>query len=305
MTANGWLQIAVYCLLVLAATKPLGAYMADVFEGRRTFLSPILDPVERGFYRLAGVDAAREQHWATYTIAMLLFNALGFLAVYALQRFQAVLPLNPAAMGAVAPDLAFNTAVSFSSNTNWQAYGGETTLSYLTQMAGLTTQNFVSAATGIALAIAFIRAFARASVTTLGNFWGDLTRCTLYILLPMAIVVAIALVATGVPQNSRRLCRRHDARGRQAADRRGAGRLADRHQAARHQWRRLLQRQLGASLRESDADQQPHRDVVYPRDLGRAHLHLRAHGARHAPGLDAVRRHGRDRARRHRRRLLG
>ncbi|MGE5147028.1 MAG: potassium-transporting ATPase subunit KdpA [Candidatus Eiseniibacteriota bacterium] len=201
MTANGWLQIAVYCLLVLAVTKPLGLYMAAVFEGRRTALSPILEPVERGFYRLAGVDAAREQHWATYTIAMLLFNALGFLAVYALQRLQGALPLNPAGMGAVAPDLAFNTAVSFASNTNWQAYGGETTMSYLTQMAGLTTQNFVSAATGIALAIAFIRAFARASATTLGNFWVDLTRATLYILLPLAIVLALVLVATGVPQN--------------------------------------------------------------------------------------------------------
>jgi K+-transporting ATPase ATPase A chain len=201
MTTNGWLQIAVYCLLILAVTKPLGAYMADLFEGRRTFLTPILGPIERGFYRLAGIDPAREQHWTTYTIAMLAFNALGFLAVYALQRFQAVLPLNPAEMGAVGPDLSFNTAVSFTSNTNWQAYGGETTLSYLTQMAGLTTQNFVSAATGIALAIAFIRAFARASATTLGNFWVDLTRSTLYVLLPMAIIVAIALVACGVPQN--------------------------------------------------------------------------------------------------------
>jgi K+-transporting ATPase ATPase A chain len=200
MTTNGWLQIAVYCLLVLAVTKPLGLYMTAVFEGRRTFLAPILGPVERGCYRLAGVDPKREQHWTTYAIAMLLFNGLGFLAVYALQRLQGDLPLNPAGMGAVGPDLAFNTAVSFSSNTNWQAYGGETTLSYLTQMAGLTTQNFVSAATGIALAIAFIRAFARASATTLGNFWVDLTRSTLYILLPLSIVVAIALVATGVPQ---------------------------------------------------------------------------------------------------------
>ena len=200
MTINGWLQIAVYCLLILAVTKPLGLYMTAVFEGQRTFLSPILGPVERGFYRLAGVDPKREQHWTTYTVAMLVFNALGFLAVYAIQRLQGVLPLNPAEMGAVSPDLAFNTAVSFATNTNWQSYGGETTLSYLTQMLGLTTQNFVSAATGIALAIAFIRAFARASATTLGNFWVDLTRCTLYILLPMAIIVAIALVATGVPQ---------------------------------------------------------------------------------------------------------
>jgi potassium-transporting ATPase potassium-binding subunit len=201
MTLSGWVQIALYFVILTALVVPLGRFMARVFEGERTFLSPVFRPVEAVLYRAAGVDETREQHWLTYTVAMLLFNAAGFLLVYALQRFQAVLPLNPAAMPAVPPDLAFNTAVSFTSNTNWQNYGGETTLSYLTQMAALTTQNFVSAATGIALAIALIRAFARASGKTVGNFWVDLTRCTLYVLLPLSFVAAVFLVWQGVPQN--------------------------------------------------------------------------------------------------------
>ena len=201
MTANGWAQIALYFVVLTALVVPLGRFMARVFEGERTFLSPVFRPVEGVLYRAAGVDEAREQHWLTYTVAMLVFNAAGFLLVYALQRFQAVLPLNPAGMAAVAPDLSFNTAVSFTSNTNWQNYGGESTMSYLTQMAALTTQNFVSAATGIALAIALVRAFARASAKTVGNFWVDLTRCTLYVLLPLSIVAALFLVWQGVPQN--------------------------------------------------------------------------------------------------------
>jgi K+-transporting ATPase ATPase A chain len=201
MTANGWAQIALYFVVLTALVVPLGRFMARVFEGERTFLSPVFRPVETVLYRAAGVDERREQHWLTYTVAMLLFNAAGFLLVYALQRFQAVLPLNPAGMSAVAPDLAFNTAVSFTSNTNWQNYGGESTMSYLTQMAALTTQNFVSAATGIALVIALIRAFARASGKTVGNFWVDLTRCTFYVLLPLSIVAALFLVWQGVPQN--------------------------------------------------------------------------------------------------------
>ena len=201
MTANGWAQIALYFVVLTALVVPLGRFMARVFEGERTLLSPVFRPVEGVLYRAAGVDETREQHWLTYTVAMLLFNAAGFLVVYALQRFQAVLPLNPADMSAVAPDLAFNTAVSFTSNTNWQNYGGESTMSYLTQMAALTTQNFVSAATGIALAIALIRAFARASGRTVGNFWVDLTRCTLYVLLPLSLVAALFLVWQGVPQN--------------------------------------------------------------------------------------------------------
>jgi K+-transporting ATPase ATPase A chain len=201
MTGNGWGQIALYFVILTALVVPLGSFMARVFEGERTFLSPVFRPVEAALYRVAGVEERREQHWLTYTVAMLLFNVAGFLLAYALQRFQAVLPLNPAGMSAVAPDLAFNTAVSFTSNTNWQNYGGESTMSYLTQMAALTTQNFVSAATAIALAIALIRAFARASGRTVGNFWVDLTRCTLYVLLPLAFIGALFLVGQGVPQN--------------------------------------------------------------------------------------------------------
>ena len=201
MTLNGWLQIGLYGALILAVTKPLGLYMAHVFEGERTLLAPALWPVERAIYRICGVNEAAEQHWTGYTIAMLAFGAASFLAVYALQRLQVYLPLNPAGQGPVSPDSAFNTAVSFASNTNWQGYGGETTMSDLTQMVGLTVQNFVSAATGMALAIALVRGFARASVQTVGNFWVDLTRATLYVLLPMSVVMAIVLVALGVPQD--------------------------------------------------------------------------------------------------------
>src|SRR6476660_9953392 len=201
MTLNGWIQIAIYFVVLTALVVPLGRYMAQVFEGERTFLTPVLGPVERGLYRIAGIDETREQHWITYTVAMLLFNAAGFLLVYAILRLQALLPLNPAGMSAVAPDLTFNTAVSFTPNTNWQNYGGENTMSYLSQMMALTTQNFVSAATGIALVIALVRAFARASANTVGNFWVDLTRCTLYVLLPISFVAALFLVWQGVPQN--------------------------------------------------------------------------------------------------------
>src|SRR6476620_3649933 len=201
MTLNGWIQIAIYFAVLTALVVPLGRYMAQVFEGERTFLTPVLGPVERGLYRISGIDETREQHWITYTVAMLLFNAAGFALLYALLRLQAVLPLNPAGMSAVSPDLTFNTAVSFTSNTNWQNYGGESTLSYLTQMVGVTTQNFVSAATGIALAVVLIRAFARTSGKTVGNFWVDLSRCTLYVLLPLSIVAAFILVWQGVPQN--------------------------------------------------------------------------------------------------------
>ena len=201
MTINGWVQIAIYFALLTALVIPLGRYMARVFEGARTVLSPVLGPVEAFLYRASGVNDKQEQHWITYTVAMLLFNAAGFLLVYAIQRLQHLLPLNPAGMSAVPADLAFNTAVSFTSNTNWQNYGGESTMSYLTQMMALTTQNFVSAATGIALVLALIRAFARASANTVGNFWVDLTRCTLYVLLPLSFIAALFLVWQGVPQN--------------------------------------------------------------------------------------------------------
>ncbi len=200
MTAIGWIQIILYCAIVVALVKPLGWYMTRVFNGERTFLSPILRPVEAGIYWIGGVDERREQHWLTYTVAMLLFHVGGFLIIYALMRLQAVLPFNPAEQSAVAADLSFNTAISFITNTNWQNYGGESTLSYLVQMLGLTHQNFLSAATGIVLAVALIRGFSRASLRTIGNFWVDVVRCTLYILLPICVVYALFLVWQGMPQ---------------------------------------------------------------------------------------------------------
>ena len=200
MTLVGWAQIALVLALVLACAIPLSKFIADVYAGERTFLSPVIGPVERGFYRLAGVDPAREQDWFTYTIAMLVFSIAGFLSLYAIQRLQNFLPLNPRGFDAVPPDLAFNTSDSFITNTNWQNYSGETTMSHLTQMLGLTVHNFVSAATGLAMAFALVRGFARSSATTVGNFWVDLTRVTLYILLPIAVVGALVFVALGMPQ---------------------------------------------------------------------------------------------------------
>jgi K+-transporting ATPase ATPase A chain len=201
MTANGIAQILVFTAIVAALAVPLGAYMARVFGGERTFLSPVLVPIETLFYRLAGVDETREQNWVTYAVAMLLFNLFCFLSLYALLRLQAFLPFNPQGMSGMPGDLALNTAISFTTNTNWQNYGGETTLGYFVQMAGLTVHNFVSAATGIAIAIALIRGFVRRSGTTIGNFWVDLTRCTLYVLLPVSIVIALVFVWQGMPQN--------------------------------------------------------------------------------------------------------
>jgi K+-transporting ATPase ATPase A chain len=200
MTINGWIQILIFCAIVVTLVKPLGWYMTRVFNGERTFLSALLRPVESVLYKLSGTSEHEEQHWLTYTVAMLAFSLLGFLALYTLQRVQAVLPYNPTGMSTVAPDLAFNTAVSFMTNTNWQNYGGESTMSYLVQMAGLTVQNFVSAATGIAIAVALIRGFSRASVKTVGNFWTDMTRATLYVLLPLCVLLTLFYVARGVPQ---------------------------------------------------------------------------------------------------------
>jgi K+-transporting ATPase ATPase A chain len=201
MTVNGWLQIALFCVLLIALTKPFGGYLTAVFNGERTPLYPILHPLERCLYRLAGVDESREQHWVSYAVSVLAFSFAGFVMLYALQRLQALLPFNPQNLVAVSPDLAFNTSVSFVTNTNWQSYVPEQTMSYLTQMAGLTVHNFVSAATGIAIAIALIRAFARRSAQTIGNFWVDMTRCVLYILLPVSIVVGLVFVWQGMPQN--------------------------------------------------------------------------------------------------------
>ncbi|HEX7557680.1 MAG TPA: potassium-transporting ATPase subunit KdpA, partial [Usitatibacter sp.] len=200
MSANGYLQLAFYIVVLLALAKPLGTYMARVYQGEPAFLNRVGAPFERLLYRASGVDPAREMRWTEYAIAMLVFNFLGFLAVYALQRFQAVLPFNPQGFGAVSPDSSFNTATSFITNTNWQGYGGESTMSYLTQMLALTVQNFVSAASGMATLVAFARGFSRKSAQTIGNFWVDMTRSTLYILLPLSLVLAVALVSQGMPQ---------------------------------------------------------------------------------------------------------
>ncbi|HTZ36908.1 MAG TPA: potassium-transporting ATPase subunit KdpA, partial [Stellaceae bacterium] len=201
MSAEGWAQIALFSVIVILVTRPLGGYMTRVFAGERTVLSPVLRPLERAVYWCCGVDESAEQHWLTYAVAMLFFSVAGFVSLYALQRLQWYLPFNPQGQTAVEQSLAFNTSVSFVTNTNWQAYGGETTMGYLVQMAGLTVHNFVSAATGIAMALALIRGFVRREAKAVGNFWVDLTRTTLYVLLPISIVVALVLVALGVPQN--------------------------------------------------------------------------------------------------------
>src|SRR5471030_2271354 len=201
MTMNGWIQIALYSVIVIALTKPFGGYMTRIFNGERTLLSPLFRPIERFFYAVSGVDEKEDQHWLVYAIAMLAFTMAGFLSLYALQRLQAALPYNPQKFAAVGEHLAFNTSVSFITNTNWQSYVPETTMSYLVQMAGLTVHNFLSAATGIVLAVALIRGFARRSAQGIGNFWVDMTRCTLYILLPVSIVIGLFFIWQGMPQN--------------------------------------------------------------------------------------------------------
>ncbi len=200
MTANGWIQIALFCAIIIALVRPLGWYVTRVMAGERTFLSPVLRPVERLLYAAAGVDARQEQHWLAYAMAMLAFNAAGFVLLFALQRLQGVMPLNPMHMKAVSSYSSFNTALSFVTNTNWQGYSGEGTMGYLVQMAGLTVQNFASAATGIAIAMALIRGFSRASTRTVGNFWADLVRSTLYVLLPISMLCALFYVSQGVTQ---------------------------------------------------------------------------------------------------------
>jgi K+-transporting ATPase ATPase A chain len=200
MTLMGLAQVGLYFVLLLALVKPLGWYMARVYENKPCSVDRLVGPVERAIYRMCGIRPMDEMSWKIYSIAMLLFNAAGLLFLYGLQRVQSLLPLNPANLGGVAPDLAFNTAASFASNTNWQAYGGESTLSYLTQMLGLTVQNFVSAATGMAVLVALIRGLSRRNATTLGNFWTDLVRSTLYILLPLSLFLSLLLVSQGVVQ---------------------------------------------------------------------------------------------------------
>ena len=200
MNFYSWLQLIFYIVVLLALAKPLGSFMAKVYQGEHTFLDPLVAPVERFIYRLSGVKPDEEMNWKTYAIAVMIFNGLGLIVVYLLQRLQGVLPLNPQGLGAVTPDSSWNTATSFATNTNWQGYGGEVTMSYLTQMLGLTVQNFVSAATGMAVLIALIRGIARYTAKGIGSFWVDLTRTTLYILLPLSLVVALAIVSQGVVQ---------------------------------------------------------------------------------------------------------
>ena len=200
MTLAGSFEIALTLALVLIAAYPLGAFMADLFENRRTLLTPIIGPVERTLYRAAGVDPEAEQKWFEYAISMVIFGGACMLSLYALLRLQAYLPLNPQGFAGVPPDLAFNIAVSFVTNTNWQAYAGETTLSHFSQMVGLTTNNFLDSAAATAMAVALTRALARRESPTIGNFWVDMTRTTLYVLVPLSIVVALIFVALGVPQ---------------------------------------------------------------------------------------------------------
>ena len=201
MTANGWFQIAVFVLVLFAVTKPIGAFMARVFSGEKTFLDPVMRPIERLMYRATGVDEKHEMRWTEYAVSVLLFSAVSLLLLYLIERVQGWLPLNPQKFAAVPQTLAFNTAASFTTNTNWQAYSGETTMSYLTQMAGLAYHNFMSAATGIAIAIAFIRGIARREKNTIGNFWVDLTRTCLWVLLPVSLVVSLFFVSQGMIQN--------------------------------------------------------------------------------------------------------
>ncbi len=200
MNMYSLIQIVLFMVVLLSLAKPLGTFMAKVYQGERTFLDRVLGPIERFIYRVSGVDPKEEMDWKVYAIAMLAFNVLGLLFVYVLQRLQGVLPLNPQGLGAVSADSSWNTAVSFASNTNWQGYGGEVTMSYLTQMLGLSVQNFVSAAAGMAVLVAFIRGITRHTTKSIGNFWVDLTRSTLYILLPLSIVLALGLVLQGVVQ---------------------------------------------------------------------------------------------------------
>jgi K+-transporting ATPase ATPase A chain len=201
MTANGWFQIGLYLLVILLITKPMGVFMARVFSGERTFLDPLLRPIERLLYRVTGVDEKQEMRWTEYAVAMLLFSCVSMILLYAIQRMQRWMPWNPQGMANVAPDLAFNTAASFTTNTNWQNYAGEAVMSYFTQMAGLAYHNFMSAATGIALAIALVRGIARRESATIGNFWVDLTRATLWVLLPACVAVSMFFVSQGMIQN--------------------------------------------------------------------------------------------------------
>ena len=275
MTFAGWLQIAIIFLIVIALIKPLGLFMSGVFQGKRTLLSPVLRPVEIGFYKLAGIKEDSEQSWLSYTMAMLVFSLFGFLSLYAILRLQAYLPLNPQGFDNVPPDLAFNTAISFLTNTNWQAYGGETTMSHFTQMAGLAVHNFLSAATGIALAAAVMRAFAALRGRDARQFLGR--SHPHHALHPAATLDhrRLRFHRARCPTDAAGLGRHHDARRREADDRARADGEPGGDQAARHQWRRLHECQLRPSVRKSKRVQRLSPDRQHARDLLCAGLQLR------------------------------
>ena len=302
MSAAGWLQLAALVLVVLVTTRVLGPYLARVLEGAPSRGDRVFLPVERLVYRVIGVDPSREQRWTVYALSLLAFSGISVVGLFLLQRFQGSLFLNPTDMVGVPPALAFNTAASFVTNTNWQNYGGESTMSHLTQMSGLAVQNFVSAAVGVAVAVALIRGFTRRRSDTIGNFWVDITRVTTRVLLPLSVVVALVLVSQGVVQNLDRLHRGDHRRGRAAVDPRRPDREPGGDQGARDERRRALQRQLGASVREPERLLEPRRDVGAPRDPLRPHVRLRPARPRPAPGLGALRRDVRalDRVRRDR-----
>ncbi len=259
MTWQGWLQIALFAVLIIAAVRPLGGYMARVIDGGCTPPQRLFRPLENALYRLAGVDPAEEQTWAAYALGLLAFSLAGIVMLYLLQRLQHLLPLNPQQFPPVAPDLALNTAVSFVSNTSWQSYAGETTLSYLTQMAGITVQSFLSAAAGIAVAFALIRGFARRSVATIGNVWVDLTRATLYVLLPICVVAALFFVWQGVPQTLGGYVQATTLEGASQLLARGPVASQEAIKLLVRRRRRVLQRQLGASVREPHGVRRPGR----------------------------------------------
>ncbi len=297
MTANGYLQLALYLVALIGFGWPLGLYMARVYRDELPGFVRWLKPVERGIYRICGIKADDDMPWTRYAFAALAFNLMGLLAVYALQRLQGALPLNPEGLAATTADLAFNTAVSFATNTNWQSYGGETTMSYLTQMLGLTVQNFVSAASGMAVLVALMRGFVRKEANGIGNFWVDMTRSTLYILLPLSLALSIALVGQGVvqtfePHAEAELVHPTAEAQTQAI---AVGPAAS----------QVAIKQLGTNgggffnvnsahpLRESDAAVELPRAAVHPDHSGGAVLHLRQVRRRHAPGWRDPRRHDR------------
>ena len=289
MTLVGWIQAVVIFGCVCLLIKPLGTYLAHVFEGERVWLTPVLGPLERGLYRLCRIDPAREMSWKGYAFALLAFSLISFVYLYLLLRFQAFLPLNPQGFPGFTPDLAWNTAISFMTNTNWQFYSGESAMSYLSQMAGLAWHNFVSAATGLAVAIAVIRALARRSAATIGNFWVDLTRANLYVFLPLCLLGALVLCWQGVPQNFSAYPTATTLEGAKQSLPQGPHRFARDHQGAGHQRRRLPQRELGGAAREPDGLQQFPRTALDLRARRRADVYARKISARSAARLGALR----------------